>query len=78
MRPAITATAPSRLSIRPERPARAAAATGHLDLERDERELWGAPVAPLGVGPLLEVDTRGPVDVPAAARRIVELAAGAG
>jgi predicted kinase len=56
--------------------ARAAARhPGHLDLERDERELWGAPVAPLGVGPLLEVDTSGPVDVPVVARRVLELAA---
>src|SRR5690242_10144054 len=39
----------------------------HLDAERTEGELWGAEVAPLGVGPLLEVDTGGPVDVRAVA-----------
>jgi predicted kinase len=44
--------------------------TGHLDLERTEDELWGRPVAPLGVGPLVEVDTSGPVDVPALAARL--------
>jgi predicted kinase len=43
---------------------------GHLDAERTEAELWGAPVPPLGVGPLLEVDTSGPVDVPALAARV--------
>lgn len=40
---------------------------GHLDLERDEAELWGSPVLPLGVGPLVEVDTTVPVDLPAVA-----------
>ena len=73
-------------SARPERTTRAgwtctsssvAAAQrhpGHLDLERSEDELWGAPVLPLGVGPLVEVGTRGPVDVPAVARRILAAA----
>lgn len=36
---------------------------GHLDLQRTQDELWGLPCAPLGVGPLLEVDTSGTVDV---------------
>ena len=40
---------------------------GHLDHLRSESELWGAEVAPLGVGPLVDVDTTGPVDVPALA-----------
>ena len=35
----------------------------HLDALRAEDELWGQDVAPLGVGPLLEVDTSAPVDV---------------
>lgn len=35
----------------------------HLDDQRSEDELWGSPVEPLGLGPLLEVDTNGPVDV---------------
>lgn len=43
---------------------------GHLDLQRDETELWGEPVRPLGVGPLVEVDTTGPVDIPAIAADI--------
>ncbi len=42
----------------------------HLDHSRTKEELWGAEVAPLGVGPLLEVDTSGPVDVTALAGRI--------
>jgi len=40
---------------------------GHLDLERDEAELWGEPVRPLGVGPVVEVDTAVPLDIPAIA-----------
>ena len=54
-------------------PARAAARhPGHLDLARSEHELWGQPVPPLGVGPLIEVDTSGPVDVPTVtSRRVV-------
>lgn len=43
---------------------------GHLDFERDEAELWGSPVRPLGVGPLVEVDTTGPVDLAAIAAEV--------
>lgn len=42
----------------------------HLDDRRTEEELWGSPVAPLGVGPLLDVDTDRPVDVRALAGRV--------
>lgn len=35
----------------------------HLDAQRSCDELWGQPVAPLGVGELIEVDTTGPVDI---------------
>ena len=34
----------------------------HLDRQRTETELWGVEVAPLGVGPLVEVTTIDPVD----------------
>lgn len=44
--------------------------TRHLDALRSEDELWGHPVPPLGVGPLVRVDTTGPVDVTALAHRI--------
>lgn len=37
----------------------------HLDGQRSHDELWGAAVDPLGVGPLVEVDTSGPVDAAA-------------
>ena len=47
---------------------------GHLDLARDESELWGAPVEPLGVVPCLDVDTSGPVDVAALAADIAAAA----
>ena len=42
----------------------------HLDYLRDEAELWATPVPPLGAGPLVEVDTGRPVDVPALATRV--------
>lgn len=35
----------------------------HLDDRRSSSELWGGEVAPLGLGPVLDVDTSGPVDV---------------
>lgn len=42
----------------------------HLDREREEAELWRAPVRPLGVGPLIEVDTSGPLDIKTIASRL--------
>ena len=36
---------------------------GHLDADRSEEELWGAPSRPPGIGPVVEVDTSGPVNV---------------
>ena len=42
----------------------------HLDELRTEAELWGAEVAPLGVGPLIEVETAKPVDVAALSARV--------
>jgi predicted kinase len=46
----------------------------HLDALRTRDELWGEPVAPLGVGPLIEVDTTGPVDIDALAVAIRDAA----
>ena len=45
----------------------------HLDALRTEDELWGSEVAPLGVGPLVEVNTAEPVDMVALADRIRSL-----
>jgi predicted kinase len=42
----------------------------HLDHLRTEDELWGCEVAPLGVGPLLEVDTEQPADLAAVAQEV--------
>jgi predicted kinase len=42
----------------------------HLDDQRTQRELWGQPALPLGVGPLVDVDTTSKVDVPEVAARI--------
>ena len=35
---------------------------GHLDVDRTDAELWGEPVRPLGLGPVITVDTSTPVD----------------
>ena len=37
----------------------------HLDGQRSHDELWGSPIDPLGVGPLVEGDTSRPVDAAA-------------
>jgi hypothetical protein len=42
----------------------------HLDHLRTEDELWGREVAPLGVGPLLEVATAQPVDIADVAQQV--------
>jgi predicted kinase len=42
----------------------------HLDDQRTEEELWGEPVRPLGVGPLVIVDTTRLVDVPDVASQV--------
>jgi len=36
---------------------------GHLDAARSDAELWGEPTRPLGLGPVVTVDTSGPVDI---------------
>ncbi len=51
---------------------------GHLDTARTSDELWGRPVLPLGVGPLVEVDTSSRVDAPALARAITAAATACG
>jgi predicted kinase len=37
---------------------------GHLDADRTDAELWGEPVRPLGLGPVITVDTSSPVNIP--------------
>ena len=48
----------------------------HLDELRTESELWGEQVHPLGVGPLVAVDTAEPVEVTALADQVRRLTAG--
>ena len=36
---------------------------GHLDDARSDHELWGEPSRPPGLGPVVVVDTSGPVDI---------------
>jgi predicted kinase len=50
---------------------------GHLDAARSEEELWGEPSRPLGLGPVVAVDTSGPVDVPQVAARLAQVLAAA-
>jgi hypothetical protein len=45
----------------------------HLDDLRSGEELWGGEVEPLGVGPLIDVDTAHPVDVARLAQQIRSL-----
>jgi predicted kinase len=59
------------LAVARERYRARVRAPGHLDDRRTETELWGRPVPPLGVGPLVTLDTTGPVDVAALAARIL-------
>ncbi|WP_206794558.1 AAA family ATPase [Amycolatopsis sp. MtRt-6] len=47
---------------------------GHFDLAREEAELWGEPVRPLGAGPLVEVDTTTEPDIPAVVADILRAA----
>ncbi len=46
---------------------------GHLDEARTEAELWGAPPRSPRAGPVLEVDTSGPVDVHGLAATLTRL-----
>lgn len=50
---------------------------GHLDRLRTEQELWGSPSEPLGVGPVVRVDTDGPVETADVAAKVL-MALGAG
>lgn len=36
---------------------------GHLDTARSDEELWGESAGSLGLGPVVQVDTSGPVDI---------------
>lgn len=53
---------------------RAGRHAGHLDAARSDQELWGGPPRPLGLGPVVEVDTSGPVDIPRVAATVTRLA----
>jgi predicted kinase len=46
---------------------------GHLDRARGDDELWGEPVRCLGLGPVVQVDTSGPVDVAGLAATLAEV-----
>jgi predicted kinase len=47
---------------------------GHLDQARTEQELWGTLPRPLGLGPVLNIDTSGEVDIAGLARTVLESA----
>lgn len=46
---------------------------GHLDAIRSGEELWDEPSRPLGLGPVVEVDTSGPVDITQLVARLAGL-----
>jgi predicted kinase len=48
---------------------------GHLDEARSDDELWGEPSRPTGLGPVIAVDTSGPVDVAGLAATIAQVLA---
>ena len=43
---------------------------GQLDQARTDDELWGTPPRPLGLGPVVKVDTSGPIDIVQVARTV--------
>ncbi|GAB3020933.1 hypothetical protein GCM10011376_22580 [Nocardioides flavus (ex Wang et al. 2016)] len=63
------------LMVARQRYARRVRDPRHLDSARTESELWGEEVAPLGLGPLLEVDTGREVDVARVAASVRSLLA---
>ena len=46
---------------------------GHLDDARSDQELWGEPLRPLGLGPVVEVDTSGPADIAQLAATVAQV-----
>ena len=48
---------------------------GHLDDARSDQELWGEPSRPLGLGPVVVVDTSGPVDTAELAATVAQVLA---
>jgi hypothetical protein len=51
--------------------ARSTRHTGHLDDQRPPEELWNEHhLTPLGLGPLIEVDTTAPVDIAGLAEQV--------
>jgi predicted kinase len=50
---------------------------GHLDAARSEDELWGNPSRFLGLGPVVQVDTSGPVDIAELAATLAQVLAAA-
>jgi predicted kinase len=46
---------------------------GHLDAARSDHELWGEASRPLGLGPVVMVDTSGPVDIAELAATVAQV-----
>jgi hypothetical protein len=47
---------------------------GHLGQARTGQELWGTPPRPLGLGPVLNIDTSGQADIARLARTVTDSA----
>jgi predicted kinase len=50
---------------------------GHLDASRSAQELWGEPSRAPELGPVVEVETSGPVDIPELAATLAQVLAAA-
>jgi predicted kinase len=59
----VRCTVPLELARARYRSRAASRHEGHLDEARSEQELWGNPSKPLGLAPVVTVDTSGPVDI---------------
>jgi predicted kinase len=67
----IRCTCPRELVEARYRARSASRSAGYFDAERPSEELWNEHhLAPLGLGPLIEVDTSTPVDIPALLHRL--------
>ena len=72
----IRCSCPRELALTRYRARSAERHPGHLDTQRTDEELWSDELlGPLGVGPLIEVDTSGEVDIDSLCRQVEAAAA---
>jgi hypothetical protein len=67
---------PRELALKRYRARSAERHPGHLDNERTDEELWNDKLRQtLGLGPLIEVDTSGEIDIDSLSRHVEDVAA---